>query len=843
MSRKISVLAAAVLAAVASAAGAVSLGELEVQSVPGEPFEATLDIKDVDLTISPLLVRVAPPATYLREGVQWPQEALDLRMARMKSGANVVRVRVTGKQSVSTAFPLLIEMNAGGNVTVREYLLDPAKGAFIVTSKAEAPAKTPAPAPEAPKAEPAPAKEAVQETVQKAPAVEQSPERAAAPAVKAVKSEPKAETKTAQKPAPMAAPSAATAEASQAPAAPEAEPTAEPVAKKPHRRIGRSGPVVVREYVALNGFNPNESFPVQLDMTLWSIAKLYWPSYPGALLEQVAAALTEKNTRAFIDGDPSKLVAGGVLASPTSEEVFAVDPLEAFRRVHGAGVEVPGPTQNLIDAQRRSHTAAAEVAAVQLAEAAKGAKSEAVAAAGRKALAEWEAENDAAAVKAAEEKAAAEKAAEVAKAAEAAKAEEAAKAAAAQEAAKAAEAAKTAAPQVEEKAPDETKTAPEADAQTDAQTAVKDAAESDAKNDVEGEAKASWRSGPLPWVLLVLALGAALYAFTRRRKEETAIEQPPRKTKGTVTLQREVPAATEAQLKAVDATISEAVKNGTTAGAMGAGALAYAEAQMAEERKAAQSQGSSPEAAAEAKDAAQKKDAKDAKDELFGDFDAAAGAMKAEAAAAAVSAGSSAANAAQDAPAEESPAPASAAAAPEQPWLSPDDDELPPLAEGELDAARREQPADLPSALKNVDLDLEDEAKKSVIPPAAPAYVPPLASEPVPHLTSEPVAEAPEAAKAPEAPETPTAPEAAAPEPPAEPPKAPESQAVQKQRAQTEALDAKLSLAGSFIGLGAKSEAQELLEEVAKSGSEAQRAQAAKLLTRLKAAAEGAGNK
>ena len=42
-----------------------------------------LDVNDVDITISPLLVRVAPPATYLREGVEWPREAQDLKMARM----------------------------------------------------------------------------------------------------------------------------------------------------------------------------------------------------------------------------------------------------------------------------------------------------------------------------------------------------------------------------------------------------------------------------------------------------------------------------------------------------------------------------------------------------------------------------------------------------------------------------------------------------------------------------------------------------------------------------------------------------------------------------------------
>ena len=142
MSKKISVLAAAMLAALSSAAGAVSLGDLEVRSQPGQPLDATLEIEDVDLSISPLLVRVAPPATYLREGVQWPREALDLRMARLAGDAKRVRVRVTGTQTLDTSFPLLIELNAGGRVTVREYGLERRGAAFAVNAADERLART-----------------------------------------------------------------------------------------------------------------------------------------------------------------------------------------------------------------------------------------------------------------------------------------------------------------------------------------------------------------------------------------------------------------------------------------------------------------------------------------------------------------------------------------------------------------------------------------------------------------------------------------------------------------------------------------------------------------------------
>ena len=144
--QKLSMLAAAAAAALAvfpSLSQAVELGDLKVVSQPGQPLEAVLDVNDVDITISPLLVRVAPPATYLREGVEWPREAQDLKMARMGGEAGKVRVKVVGGQSLSEGFPLLIEMNAGGKVTVRSYRLDPVNGTFRVSAAAEMPAAEP----------------------------------------------------------------------------------------------------------------------------------------------------------------------------------------------------------------------------------------------------------------------------------------------------------------------------------------------------------------------------------------------------------------------------------------------------------------------------------------------------------------------------------------------------------------------------------------------------------------------------------------------------------------------------------------------------------------------------
>lgn len=121
----------------AVSAQAVSLGDLTVESKPGEPLEALLEINDLDLTISPLLVRVAPPATYLREGVNWPSQVQDLKLAR--DGSNgTVRLRLYGEQALqSGSFPLLMEMNAGGTVTVRAYEVQTKDGSFVVTPSAE----------------------------------------------------------------------------------------------------------------------------------------------------------------------------------------------------------------------------------------------------------------------------------------------------------------------------------------------------------------------------------------------------------------------------------------------------------------------------------------------------------------------------------------------------------------------------------------------------------------------------------------------------------------------------------------------------------------------------------
>lgn len=525
----------------AVSAQAVSLGDLTVESKPGEPLEALLEINDLDLTISPLLVRVAPPATYLREGVNWPSQVQDLKLAR--DGSNgTVRLRLYGEQALqSGSFPLLMEMNAGGTVTVRAYEVQTKDGSFVVTPSAERTTVKGEPR----RLSPEPL------VVPREPEAAQDNQEA--------KKEGKAETKSESK-----AESGAAAPAVKAAAAPQKEVSAASAEKHGKiRRKGRYAPNVVKEYVALNGFDASQAFHVQQDMTLWSVALLYWPSYRGATLEQLVIAFRNLNRTAFKEGDPGRLEVRSVLNPPTVEEVLAIDPVAAFHEVHGADTAIPGPTQNLIDAQRLSGEAAAKVADAQDRERTAGKAPEVVAEAGQQALEEEKAEavrEEAEAAEARAEAKAAEEAAEKAAAAEAAAAE------------KSAESAKPAEP-----AADAPKVEP---VKTEAPARPADAAGSGGTNNL-----LLWGVGAL-----VLALLAFLGLRSRKREEDPVEEKKP----VAVQIQKDVPPTSEAQLKAVSTTVDEAVKNGTTAGAMGAGAMAYAMAQKNETRnseKALKSEG------------------------------------------------------------------------------------------------------------------------------------------------------------------------------------------------------------------------------------------------------------
>lgn len=719
---------------------AAMLGEMTVRSVPGEPLDAILTIEDVDLSSTTSMVRVAPPGTYLREGVAWPEQVQDLKLKRDASADNNVTVRVVGSETLGTeSFPLLIELNVGGNVTVRQYVLHAENGHFSVT--ADLPRRT-VTAPSA------------------------APETPAAPSVTmAAASDPK-----------------------------EVKALKRRLAKK-----GRYAPSVVRDYVALNGFDSTQPFNVIADMTIWSIAKLYWPVFEGCTMEQLVVGFEEKNPDAFLRDDPSKLVIGSKLTAPTRAEVLAIDPVAAFRRVHGNDTAIPMPTQNLIDAQAMSLETAEKTARAQTEARERGLALAEVAAAGRAAIEADRAErtearelmgeehpgtapaaepSEPAVTETKTQKPAAQTPAESASAetTEAATAESSAEATAqttAEPAAETTAASETAAaeepgapapeelpnpddaadqsvtqdslnrpadPAIAEAAAEQNAEAPaeEKPAEEVAPAAVEpaqDAAKTaepapaaESEKAAATEEKKDESSGLSGGVIGVGVLILLLLLWLLRRKKSDGNEPEP-KPEQTVTLSKDIPPSSPAQLKALERTVDEAVKNGTTAGAMGVGAAAFAE------EKARDGQETAAEAAPEEPVAEAK---------------------------------------------TEEPA--------AQPWLEPDD-EMPPVDEEERNRTSDKAVSDV---VGDLTLELDEPEEKAPAPePEAPELPPVATEEPVSHIRSE------------------------------------------REVAQTAAIDGKLKLAQAFVGLGALKEARELLAEVREKGTAQQREHAKFLEERI----------
>lgn len=719
---------------------AAMLGEMTVRSVPGEPLDAILTIEDVDLSSTTSMVRVAPPGTYLREGVAWPEQVQDLKLKRDASADNNVTVRVVGSETLGTeSFPLLIELNVGGNVTVRQYVLHAENGHFSVT--ADLPRRTVT-----------------------APAA--APETSAAPSVTmAAASDPK-----------------------------EVKALKRRLAKK-----GRYAPSVVRDYVALNGFDSTQPFNVIADMTIWSIAKLYWPVFEGCTMEQLVVGFEEKNPDAFLRDDPSKLVIGSKLTAPTRAEVLAIDPVAAFRRVHGNDTAIPMPTQNLIDAQAMSLETAEKTARAQTEARERGLAPAEVAAAGRAAIEADRAErtearelmgeehpgtapaaepSEPAVTETKTQKPAAQTPAESASAetTEAATAESSAEATAqttAEPAAETTAASETAAaeepgapapeelpnpddaadqsvtqdslnrpadPAIAEAAAEQNAEAPaeEKPAEEVAPAAVEpaqDAAKTaepapaaESEKAAATEEKKDESSGLSGGVIGVGVLILLLLLWLLRRKKSDGNEPEP-KPEQTVTLSKDIPPSSPAQLKALERTVDEAVKNGTTAGAMGVGAAAFAE------EKARDGQETAAEAAPEEPVAEAK---------------------------------------------TEEPA--------AQPWLEPDD-EMPPVDEEERNRTSDKAVSDV---VGDLTLELDEPEEKAPAPEPEASELPPVATEePVSHIRSE------------------------------------------REVAQTAAIDGKLKLAQAFVGLGALKEARELLAEVREKGTAQQREHAKFLEERI----------
>ena len=186
------------------------------------------------------------------------------------------------------------------------------------------------------------------------------------------------------------------------------------------------------------------------------------------------------------------------------------------------------------------------------------------------------------------------------------------------------------------------------------------------------EEKKDESSGISGGVIGVGVLILLLLLWLLRRKKSDG-DDPEPKPEQTVTLSKDIPPSSPAQLKALERTVDEAVKNGTTAGAMGVGAAAFAE-EKARDEEASATEVEHEEVADEPKT-------------------------------------------------DESVA---------QPWLEPDD-EMPPVDDEEIHRTSDKAVSDV---VGDLTLDL-DEPEEKAPEPAAPELPPVAAEEPVAHLRSE----------------------------------------------------------------------------------------------------------
>lgn len=142
MSKKVAFLVA-VAWAVAAACQAAELGALSIYSAAGEPFSARLSVSQVDPKVKPLMVRLAPPAVYARQGLTQSPDSLGLRVKLLSQ--NPYQVSITGKNAVmATSFPLIVELTDGTTQKAKLYtvhLKDRPAGAKTA-AKSTAAAKT-----------------------------------------------------------------------------------------------------------------------------------------------------------------------------------------------------------------------------------------------------------------------------------------------------------------------------------------------------------------------------------------------------------------------------------------------------------------------------------------------------------------------------------------------------------------------------------------------------------------------------------------------------------------------------------------------------------------------------
>lgn len=419
---------------VLGAAEAAELGALTVYSNVGEPFEAKLDVRDVDPRVEPLLVRLAPASVYQRVGKTAQVDTNDLTLELESKSPYVVRIK--GKSAVSSQrFPLIVELSEAGRISAKLYTVELREGAPAAQKTAQTTPQTKTAAPAV--------NESTQVGARTAANMSTVPSASSSTVPSAVPSATgrTATTSTAGT-VPSASPSAntikvqsttsstsaaeaaarkrleavhednakresAAATAAKAAAAPAATAATKPAAKQ------TSGAVTLPLNPA--DYNLDSPFEVRQGMTMWSIAKLYKDRYPKATMDQLLVGFVRANPKAYDGGRVNGVKVGAKLRAPKASDVesIPVDDAWALVRVNPNADATKAPSRKTLERARTQMKKQAPALAAQV----NARVAEEKAAVAEKAAAAKKAAEKAAAEKAAEEKAAQEKAAAAAAAA------------------------------------------------------------------------------------------------------------------------------------------------------------------------------------------------------------------------------------------------------------------------------------------------------------------------------------------------------------------------------------------------------------------------------------------
>ena len=318
-----------------SVASAAELGALTVYSNSGEPFDARLQVRDVDPKVEPLLVRLAPASVYQRVGKTSRINTSDLTLELESKSPYVVRIK--GKSAVNAVeFPLIVELSEAGRISAKLYTVQLKKTA------APQPAASTGSAPAASAAGGAAAPDSAPVKDESTPVAARSAVPSAAGAVPSASSPAAAPRKSASR-----ADSSAEAQAA---------------AQKKLAQVRAAGPAAapraaggsVKLPLDPGDYDLEGPFEVRQGMTMWSIAKLYKDRYPQATMDQLLVGFVRANPGAYDGGRVNGVKVGSRLKAPSAADVerIPVDDAWALVRINPNADATKAPSRRALERAR-----------------------------------------------------------------------------------------------------------------------------------------------------------------------------------------------------------------------------------------------------------------------------------------------------------------------------------------------------------------------------------------------------------------------------------------------------------------------------------------------------------